>query len=364
MANKTYFELEDKLTERFSALLRGVPMINNIEARREISDGAGESFDLIFDIATPSGKKRLLVEMKSEGIPRAIRSAAESLKETIAGRKNVYGVVAVPYISERGREICRELGVGGFDLAGNALIAFDQIYIERSNYPNQASARRLQRSLFAPLSTRILRVLLGTPARGWYVRDLASEAKISQGQASKVKRLLLEQDFISTEKKAIFLKEPEKLLKAWAEAYSYQSNQVESFYSLLSVPELEDRLAQVCEADNVRYGLTLFSGAEKSAPYARYNTAFAFVDERPEKIASRLEVKRVDSGANLVLLRPYDTGVFYGAREIDRKQVVSDIQLYLDLMSYKGRGEDAAEFLYERRIIPGWKPRKGNQNTL
>jgi len=56
----------------------------------------------------------------------------------------------------------------------------------------------------------------------------------------------------------------------------------------------------------------------------------------------------------VTLLQPYDEGVLYGLQDIDGINVVSDIQLYLDLKSYKGRGEEAAQAVFEQRIRPTW----------
>ena len=41
-------------------------------------------------------------------------------------------------------------------------------------------------------------------------------------------------------------------------------------------------------------------------------------------------------------------------KDLDNIKVVSPIQLYLDLNNYKGRGEEAAQFLYEQEIKPQW----------
>lgn len=49
-----------------------------------------------------------------------------------------------------------------------------------------------------------------------------------------------------------------------------------------------------------------------------------------------------------------DEGVFYGLLDINGINVVSDIQLYLDLKSYKGRGEEAAQTIFEQRIKTKW----------
>ena len=55
-----------------------------------------------------------------------------------------------------------------------------------------------------------------------------------------------------------------------------------------------------------------------------------------------------------VVHRPYDDGVFYGTRRVDNLQVASDIQVYLDVQSFRGRGEEAAQVLYERITDRAW----------
>ena len=80
----------------------------------------------------------------------------------------------------------------------------------------------------------------------------------------------------------------------------------------------------------------------------------AYVQEEIEKIRMVLEIKPVESGANVTILKPYDEGVFYGTNEIDGSKVVSPIQVYLDLRSLRGRGEEAAAALLERVIKKIW----------
>ena len=58
--------------------------------------------------------------------------------------------------------------------------------------------------------------------------------------------------------------------------------------------------------------------------------------------------------ANLVLLEPYDAGVYHGAQAIGHARVVSPVQLYLDLMAQHSRGEDAADFLLDQVIRKQW----------
>jgi len=64
------------------------------------------------------------------------------------------------------------------------------------------------------------------------------------------------------------------------------------------------------------------------------------------------------SGAGVMLLGPYDEGVFYGTQVMDDIRIVSPVQIYLDLKSYKGRGEEAAEVLLREIVKPKWTGEK------
>lgn len=351
-------DLIAETAQRLKDVLEVVPFVEVVQIEQQIPSAPGRVPDLVAEIQMPGGKRRLVVEVKTEGLPRTLRNVAQTLRARLADLPNTYGVVAAPYISDRSRDLCRQVGVGCLDLAGNVSLAFEQVFIERSGNPNPLPVRQLQRSLFAPRSTRVLRILLADPKRQWYVRDLAAEAGISRAQTSKVKRLLCDQDLLAEERRAFWLEKPEELLRDWTQVYTYEANDVGYFYSMLRTPEAEERLAAECECRGIRYGLALFSGANRVAPFTRYNRAFAFVEEKVEEIVESLRLKPVPSGANVALLRPYDEGVFDGLQEVEGAKVVSDVQLYLDLKSYKGRGEEAADFLYERRIKPRWNLRQ------
>jgi len=80
----------------------------------------------------------------------------------------------------------------------------------------------------------------------------------------------------------------------------------------------------------------------------------AYVGEGIDRLSQRLELKEVGSGANILLLEPYDEGVLYGCEEVDGLLVASPIQVYLDLKGFRGRGEEAAEALLEQVIMSKW----------
>ncbi len=67
-----------------------------------------------------------------------------------------------------------------------------------------------------------------------------------------------------------------------------------------------------------------------------------------------VSLKPVKSGGNLLLFTPYDDGVFYGSTRFNDIQVASEIQIYLDLQGFRGRGEEAAKMLYDRIVEKAW----------
>ena len=80
----------------------------------------------------------------------------------------------------------------------------------------------------------------------------------------------------------------------------------------------------------------------------------AYVGTISEALLKRAGLKEVSSGANVSLLVPYDEGVFYMASEIDSMKTVCPVQLYLDLKSHKGRGDEAAEAVWQQEISKLW----------
>lgn len=315
--------------------------------------------DLSIKIQTKNGKKfQLVFEIKTAGQPRYVRMALGQLSEFILKTKDSYGVFASTFISEESRKICLESGIGFIDLGGNCFLSFDNFYLSIEGRPNPYPDTRPLKTIFYPKSTRALRVLLCNPKKEWLVSSLAKEADISLGQASLIKNKLLENELIEElqkDKRTGFrLKNPEKLLNKWAENYNYTNNTIKNFYSLDNIKSIEAKIADYCNSKNITYAFTLTSGASLVAPFLRYNRTFFYCSEDTDKIAKELDFKEVTSGPNISILKPYDKGIYYGLQEINKLKLVSNIQLYLDLITYKERGEEAAKFLLDQKLRQQW----------
>jgi hypothetical protein len=348
----TVNEITPKLIERAVKALEGTGVLEVIPGNTL------PGTNLMIKVRAKNKSKQeflLFFHIKSIGQPRYIRMAVNELKDILAGKAKSYGIVGAPYLSEESAKICKEGGVGFIDLGGNCFIQVNGIYIDIQGRPNPFPNTRPLKSFFTQKSSRVIRVLLCRAKKDWYVRDLAKEAKVSIGQASNIKQKLMAHEFVKVgENKTFRLLNPETLLEKWTQDYTFRQNKMTHYYSFDEIRDIENKLANYCESQHIQYGFTLTSGAALIAPSLRYNRVFAYFTGAVEDIARQLGWKEVASGPNISLLQPYDQGVLYGVQDVKGLKVVSDIQLYLDLINYKERGEEAAKFLLEHRLRQQW----------
>jgi hypothetical protein len=185
----------------------------------------------VFKLETSNDTFILIALFKTSGQPRLAREAVEQIFQYTKRSTNTHGVFIAPCISQKSAEICQSRGVGYLDLSGNCLIAFGNVYIEKTGNPNVFKEKRDLRSLYYPKAERVLRVLLCNPNRQWKIRQLAEESRVSLGQASNVKRLLFDREILSGERGGFKLLDPETLLMEWAENYDYQKSDIHEFFT-------------------------------------------------------------------------------------------------------------------------------------
>jgi hypothetical protein len=295
----------------------------------------------------------LYVEVRSRVTPKLALGMLPGLSTVPDGG---HPMVCTYSISPRVAGLLRQNNVAYLDEGGNCWIRVPGLYVHVTGHPSTHPDTRPAVDPFARLSSRVSRVLLGNPSKAWALSDLAKEAKVSVGLAWKVKEALLEEGFIQVSARRIILRDAAGLLDAWKKEYDIPARKV-SLYAIGKTDDLEGRLFGCCEASQIRYALTGLSGAWRSAPMVRYTTASAYVDAGAnaaavDDLARSLEAKPVDTGANLILYPTRDESVFFGMRTLAGTNVVSPVQLYLDLLHVAGRGEDAASEIMAREIKP------------
>jgi hypothetical protein len=318
--------------------------------------------DTRFDVTLVSKASRQSfhfdVKVRERITPQIASSLFERLQtEPLADR--VVRIVYAPVISPRVAEIARQNGVSFIDYAGNCQIV-DQsagLLISRSGIPNQAS-RQKQKTAdpFSPKSSRIVRVMLHEPERGWQVSELAEhpDVDVSVGLVSKVKQALVHESYAVVRERLLYLKQPLDLLIAWARNYPGPATQ-RQFYMRGETEAVESRIAAWCGESNIEYALARFSAAKRHAPEVRYSVASLYVSSEVlgphllESLRVDCGAREVESGANLVLLTPFDKSVFVRCL-LSPERTTSPLQTYLDLQSMAGRGSEAAEAVFEKHL--------------
>jgi len=326
-------ELSQGIQELLLQCLKAVPNVRNLDCTLDRTDSPS---DLTIEVTTDQDAYQLMVAIKGSGQPRYARESVALLSmQRGKASKSGYPIFAAPFISKSAAEICLEGDAGYIDLAGNCRLAFDGIYIERQGQPNRFVSSRSLRSLYQARSSRVLRALLFNPNLTWKLSDLSEAAGVSIGQVFNVKKVLVDREWAVFDKDGLRLVQPQQVLRDWGSHYTFRKNSLFNFHSLDAPPEMESKLTERLSAEGLRYALTSFSAFYRLAPGAGHKQVFAYVDGDINHIAALLDLKPADSEPNVTLMLPYDEGVFFGMKQIQGINTVSQIQAYLDLIGLK-----------------------------
>lgn len=213
-------------------------------------------------------------------------------------------------------------------------------------------------NLFAGRASDIVRVLLVNYPKSWALRPLAREAGVSLGWASKVAKALIRERLAIREPKGAELRlmNPFDLLRRWASFSNFASNtRFVEYYT----PE-EDISAFFGKVGSRKggpeYAFTCLAGALLVAPFVRPTNAHLYVRSEADagEWARLLGLSPVEENGNVKFAIAESSGVFYGSTVVKGVRVVSDVQLYRDLLNYPARGEEAAGAIY-KIIEKRWK---------
>ena len=296
------------------------------------------------------------------GQPQQIRNATLQLDRylsLLSEKFHRYGIVLAPYISQESARICEEAGLGYADLAGNARISFDNVYIETRSADNPFRERKEVKSLFAPKACRVLRVLLQGPLRSWKTVELANESDVSTGWVSAVRQQLIAREWAASDTKGFRVSNPNALLDAWAAVDQWKARTEVQEYSLLLTDPTQIAKSLRDFIGDRRHAFTQWFAGWLRHPYTAPQIVTAYVDDFPDEkaIEEQLLARRVEEGGRLWLIRPNDPGVFLRFQLAQGLTLVSDVQNYLDLRAAGRRGdEQAAELRKWPDFAGGWNP--------
>ncbi|MDE0437637.1 MAG: hypothetical protein OXJ36_04475 [bacterium] len=319
--------------------------------------------DAIWEIRAPDGlSSDVIVEVKAKPVePRLVRGVVSPLKALSNPGNEVTATRACmlisTYLSPLTRERLTEAGVSYADSTGNIRFSVDRpaVFIERQGADkNPFKEKRPLRSLKGGRAARVARGLMDyrTP---FGTRQLAAEIASSPAMVSRVSNLLEPDEIVTKEspRGRIVTVDWEALARRWAVDYDFaSSNTLTTWLEPRGTEALFVRLREAA----FRYTVTGSFAGYRLAPIAQPRLATLYVED-PETVAEALGLRPAETGANVLLVVPFDPVVFERAERDNGIVYTRVTQTLLDLMTGPGRGPAEADALLEwmRENEDTWK---------
>ncbi len=250
-------------------------------------------------------------------------------------------LVVSDFLTTRTREILAERGVGYGDVTGNfrLVISKPALFIEtkgadRDPWPHE----RPLKSLKGRATGRLVRALCDLEPP-FAVRELAARAGASPASASRVLALLDREALVEHDGSDIVTRvKKADLIRRWARDYSLlQSNIVGNFLEPRGIAALLTKL----KSAKFRYAVTGELAASWVSPSAAPPRVVMMFVENAPKAVEAMDLRRAETGTNVILAEPFDEVVFERTWERDGIRCVALSQLCADLLT--GPGRDPAE---------------------
>ena len=305
-----------------------------------------KAVDIIVAAKYKNQTYRFCIEAVTAGYPQYIRAAAATLKKFVENNPSYCPLIVAPFISEQGRKICDEYGIGYLDLNGNAKISYGSVFVHTQGTKRPKGALTASQSIFSPKSARITKFLLSRPSARWMQREIASNAGLSKGLVSRVVTKMIETGYVMRKDKKLALANFDDLFFAWVESEMKRRERKKHYYVWAQNPrKLMEITSAALSSRRVKYAFTQEAGASLVAPFAIFDIVSVYVesfDKFPEKALSASEA---DKGFNLTLIEAPDQYIFTMAQNKSGMMVVDNLQLYADLRKNPLRGEKQADHI-------------------
>ena len=270
-------------------------------------------------------------------------------RKLLSQRPELGDIVLCPHIPDLLAEDLRRESINHADLNGRLFIKAPFFLLDRSPKTKCYRNPSTPLNLFTLKPSRLLRALLTHRETTWTQEALAACTQVSRALISQALATLIEEEYVTQlsagnrhQPATYQLKAFDPLLDAWRAADRWDKRVVIHQYSLLTSDQAE--LARTVRdglgADQVCF--TQWWAAHLRHPYTTPPLVSAYV--KSKRLLDLPLGRKVTSGGNLWLLTPVDEGVFQETQEVDGFTLVSDVQIYLDLLAVSQRGpEQAAE---------------------
>jgi len=354
MRNKRYSGTESELVGLLlRSLAQRLPSSWTVERQRR--DGGVRSDAVIRIRQKGQQPGEICVEVRRSLDPKDVARLVEQTRENARGRSVL---IAASFLSPQTRRRLTEAGASYVDATGNLRVVLNRpaLFIESTGADkNPERENRPLASLKGPAAGRVVRALADfAPPYG--VREIATRSRSPLGSVARVVSLL--------DREAVLTRNPRggietvdlsALIRRWTQDYSLMRSNVTSTYL---EPRETAALLERLQRFRKPYSITGSLAAATLAPIAAARLAVLFVEEPPEA-AQALGLRPAETGANVVLGRPFDSVVFERGFTVNKVRYACPSQVAADLFTSPGRGPSEAEALLQWMVknSDAWRTR-------
>ncbi len=346
MRNKDISEREllDRVRRQIA---RCLPSAWSVEERSQQWLGPSPRPDLILTVRAPRGESaELVLEARAKVEAKDIPALQERLGQYRAVIPDLVPVIVAPFLSRWTRERLAERELSFADATGNVRVVADEPALFIAAGGAERSPWRVARplaSLRGRGSGRAARAFCdySPPYR---LGELAAASNTPAPTLSRVADLLEREGILTRggSRGPIAAVDWKALLARWAQDYSLtDANRSGSYLEPRGVPNL---LAKIGASTDLRYAVTGSFAAVRVAAVVEPRLVTLFVPGIDDA-ASRLELRRAETGGNVLLLEPYDPVVFERTAREETITYAGFSQVAVDLLTGPGRAPAEAEAL-------------------
>ncbi|MBV6510422.1 MAG: hypothetical protein JJLCMIEE_03569 [Acidimicrobiales bacterium] len=291
-----------------------------------------------------------LGEVKREASGAQLTDALAQLRSITEATPDSRPLLVVPWLSPRSQERLTSEGVSYVDATGTVRLVSDEpalLITAQGATKNPWPVDKSLQSLRGSGAARAVRALIDfAPPYG--VRELAGRTKASAATLSRVIDLLERDGIVERDERgAVLTVDWAAAVRRWAQDYDVlRSNDAVGYLQPRGLPALAERLTET----DLDYALTGSLAANALAPFAPARLAMLYVSNVRAAVLG-LDLRETESGANVMLLRPFDDVVFTRTIEREGLQLVNPAQLAVDLLTGPGRapaeGEELLDWMEE-----------------
>ena len=316
---------------------------------REGSRGVDRGIDAVIRIEAPTGEAgEVAMQVRGAFDARDVAGIKDRVNDP-AGPVSAFGapMVVARYLNARVRDRLEAEEVAYADATGNLWLTLPRptLFLRDAGAARDPwrGPGRPRTSFRGSIAARVVRSLIDF-APPMTVPELVKRSEVSTGAGYRVIEFLEREGLLERRQRGPITRvDWRTILERWAE--DYELDLQEGPARMLEPRGVETAIEKLGAAEpKGRYVLTGSAAAAFFEKYAQTRMALIYA-ERPAELADRLGLRPVETGANVLLVRPSDEVVFTRSTNRDGLRVAAPSQIAADLLNGPGRSPAEADAL-------------------